>query len=179
MKASMKWANICSDNGLALMQRQAFFCLNVNQTLRNTLYWDFNQNILIFIQENVFENAVCKMSTMLSRSQCNGIQQGSPLSPCSISNTKKPWGYILHCININTNIMPIFPIFFKLNTTPWHLWYFSIEDITVLYQSLNFMPSSCYSHTIKLGMSLTMAAILEQSDWYPIILVKPLQLIWR
>ena len=32
----------------------------VKWTLRNTIQWNFNRNSYIFIQENVFENVVCK-----------------------------------------------------------------------------------------------------------------------
>ena len=33
----------------------------------STLQWKFNQNSTIFIQENAFENVVCKMAAILSR----------------------------------------------------------------------------------------------------------------
>ena len=46
-------------------------CLNiVNSTLRNKLQWNFNRNSNIFIQENVLENGVCEMASILSRPQC-------------------------------------------------------------------------------------------------------------
>ena len=46
-------------------------CWNiVNWTLRNKLQWNFNQNSNIFIQENAFENVICEMTSILSRSQC-------------------------------------------------------------------------------------------------------------
>ena len=32
--------------------------------------WNFNQNRKIFIEENAFENAVCKMAAMLSHPKC-------------------------------------------------------------------------------------------------------------
>ena len=41
---------------------------NVNCTLRNISEWHFIWNSKVFIP--VFENVVCKMSTILSRSQC-------------------------------------------------------------------------------------------------------------
>ena len=46
-------------------------CWNsVNWTLRNKLQWNFNRNSYILILENVFENVVCKMAFISSRSQC-------------------------------------------------------------------------------------------------------------
>ena len=42
----------------------------INWTLRNKLQWNFNRNSYIFIQENVFENVVCKMPSISSRPQC-------------------------------------------------------------------------------------------------------------
>ena len=45
-------------------------CWNiVNWTLRNKLQWNINWNSYIFIQENAFENVVCKMACILSRPQ--------------------------------------------------------------------------------------------------------------
>ena len=41
----------------------------VDWTLRNKLPWNFNRNSNIFIQENAFENVVCKMASILSRPQ--------------------------------------------------------------------------------------------------------------
>ena len=46
-------------------------CWNiVNWTLGNKIRWNFNQNSNIFIEENMFENAVCKMLFISSRPQC-------------------------------------------------------------------------------------------------------------
>ena len=42
----------------------------VNWTLRNKLQWNFNRNLIIFIQENPFQNVVWKMAAILSRPQC-------------------------------------------------------------------------------------------------------------
>ena len=41
----------------------------VNLTRRNKLHWNVNRNSYIFIQENAFENVVCKMVVILSRPQ--------------------------------------------------------------------------------------------------------------
>ena len=38
--------------------------------LRITIQWNLNQNMIIFCQENAFENIVCKMSAILYRAQC-------------------------------------------------------------------------------------------------------------
>ena len=41
----------------------------VNWTLDNIVHWNLNQNTLIFIEENAFENAVWKTAVILSRLQ--------------------------------------------------------------------------------------------------------------
>ena len=65
---------IDSDNGMSPGRRQAIIwtkCWNtVNWTLSNKLQWNLNRNSHIFIQENAFENVVCEIASMLSRSQC-------------------------------------------------------------------------------------------------------------
>ena len=46
-------------------------CWNiVNWTIGNKLQWNFNRYSNIFIQENAFENVVCKMVAIFSRPQC-------------------------------------------------------------------------------------------------------------
>ena len=46
-------------------------CRNIiNWTFGNTLQWNLNRNLYIFIQENVFENLVWNMSAISSRPQC-------------------------------------------------------------------------------------------------------------
>ena len=42
----------------------------VNWTIRNKFQWNFIRNSFIFIQENAFENVVCKTAAILSRPQC-------------------------------------------------------------------------------------------------------------
>ena len=46
------------------------YCNIVNWTLRIKLQWNFNQNSYILIQENAFENVVCEIAAIFSRSQC-------------------------------------------------------------------------------------------------------------
>ena len=58
---------IHSDNGLA-PSRQCWSI--VNWPPSKQLQWKFNRKWNIFIQENSLENIVCKMSDILSRSQC-------------------------------------------------------------------------------------------------------------
>ena len=53
----------------------------VNWTLRNKLQWNFNLNLIIFIQENAFQNVVWYMTAILSRPQwvnCSGIPANAP-----------------------------------------------------------------------------------------------------
>ena len=46
-------------------------CWNtVNWTIGSKLQWNCNRYSYIFIQENAFENVVCEMASILSRSQC-------------------------------------------------------------------------------------------------------------
>ena len=46
-------------------------CWNiVNMTLRNKSQWNINRDSHIFIQENAFENVICKMSAIVSRPHC-------------------------------------------------------------------------------------------------------------
>ena len=44
--------------------------LVINWTHRNKLHWNFIQNTVISIQQNVFENVFCKMAAILSPPQC-------------------------------------------------------------------------------------------------------------
>ena len=52
-------------------RRQAIIWTNavkiVNWTIGNKIQWDLNRNLCIFIQENVFENAILKMASILSQ----------------------------------------------------------------------------------------------------------------
>ena len=42
----------------------------LNESLMNKLQWNLNQITKIFIEENVFENGVCKLSTIMFRHHC-------------------------------------------------------------------------------------------------------------
>ena len=43
----------------------------INYTIKKKIQWNFFQNTTIFIQENLFENIICKMLAILSQSlQC-------------------------------------------------------------------------------------------------------------
>ena len=60
---------------LTTPRHQLSWCwLTVNCTLRNKLQWNHNQNTKLFIQENAFENGVCKMSAILFRPQCVNLR---------------------------------------------------------------------------------------------------------
>ena len=64
----------------------------VNWTYRNKLWWNFNRNSYIFIQENAFETGVWEMAAILSRPQFvnwiywkpydDGILPKGPYPPC-------------------------------------------------------------------------------------------------
>ena len=66
-----KWTIIGSANGLSLGQRQAIIwtnaCIYLKKNIRNKRHWNFDRNSYIFIQENVFESVVWKMSVILFR----------------------------------------------------------------------------------------------------------------
>ena len=65
-------------------------CWNiVNWTLGNKLQWNFNRNSNIFIQENAFENVVCKMASI-----CLGL---NVLNECLYQHT---W--------VNTSLTPLY-----------------------------------------------------------------------
>ena len=51
-------------------------------TLRNRILCNFNQNSCIFIQENAFENVVCKMAPILSQSHSVNTMAAHDLVPC-------------------------------------------------------------------------------------------------
>ena len=55
---------------------QPILCI-VNWTVRNKHKWNFNQNRTIFIQENAFENIVCKLAAILSQPQRGNSMGGS------------------------------------------------------------------------------------------------------
>ena len=57
---------IGSDNGLSPARRQAIIWANAGIMLIQSIGTNFNE---IFIQENAFENIVCKMAAILSRPQ--------------------------------------------------------------------------------------------------------------
>ena len=60
-----KWLVACSAPSHYL--NQCWF--NVNCNLANKIQWNLKQNSRIFIQENAFENVVCKIAAILCRSQ--------------------------------------------------------------------------------------------------------------
>ena len=65
-------------------------CWNiVKWNCRNKLQWNLQQNSHIFIQENAFENIVCKMAAILSQPQCIKLIVFN--NHCSRSNAG-PWG---------------------------------------------------------------------------------------
>ena len=65
---------ICSDNVLSPEQHQAIIWTNAGILLIGPLGTNFSEILIeifyIFIQENAFENIVCKMAGILSRPQC-------------------------------------------------------------------------------------------------------------
>ena len=65
---------IGSDKGLSPGRRQAIIWTNAGILLITPLGTNFNEffyrNSYIFIQENAFQNVVCKIAAILSRPQC-------------------------------------------------------------------------------------------------------------
>ena len=69
-------------------------CSNiVNWTLRNNLQWNLNRISFIFIQENVFENVVCKMAIISSRPQCVN-KANTSLNPQVCSFTRHTYNFL-------------------------------------------------------------------------------------
>ena len=71
--ASVKCTIIGSDNGLSPVRTKPLSeqCqFNVDWTFGNKLQWHFYQVTTIFIDENAFENVVCKMGDILYHPQC-------------------------------------------------------------------------------------------------------------
>ena len=87
MYTSLNWVIIGSGNGLAPSHYLNQWFLIVNWILRNKSQWNLNQNTKIFIEENPFENVVCKMAAILFRPQC-------------VSNVTQLYNYIKYRIKI-------------------------------------------------------------------------------
>ena len=71
----IKLSIIVADNGLSPDRHQAIIWTNagwniVNWTLRSILQWNIYRNSYILIQENLFQNAVCKKGRFVSASMC-------------------------------------------------------------------------------------------------------------
>ena len=71
--ATLHWATNGSDNGLSPVQLQAIIWTNylliVNWALANISQWNLNKTKTIFNHKNQFDNVVCKITAILSRSQ--------------------------------------------------------------------------------------------------------------
>ena len=81
---------IGSDNGLSPGRRQAITCTNagillIGWTLGNKLLWNLNQNLHIFIHENVCESAICKMASIWPLPLC--IKDKMQNLPCNCPMT--------------------------------------------------------------------------------------------
>ena len=60
-----------SDNGLSLARHRAVVWINIGLfSIGNIFQRNWNQNTTIFVDENDFENVVCKMSIHLPPPQC-------------------------------------------------------------------------------------------------------------
>ena len=65
-----KWLVACSVPGHYLNQ----CCIDLSWTPGNKFQWNWSQSTAIFIQENMIENAVCKMSSVLCQPQWVNIR---------------------------------------------------------------------------------------------------------
>ena len=70
----------------------------VSWTLRNKLQWNLNQNMMVFIQDRVFKNMICKMVTILFWLQCVNT-----LRPRQ--NGRHFPDAIFKCIFLNANVL--------------------------------------------------------------------------
>ena len=100
---------IGSDNGLSAPSHYLNQCRYiVNSNLSNKLQWNLKHNSYIFIQENAFENVVCKMASISSRPQWVNREDFSDLCHLSVekwwkcklvfmfSKTNSSWHELTH-----------------------------------------------------------------------------------
>ena len=66
-------------------RKSYYFCIlgvsHLKWTPMNTLQWQFNRNLYIFIQENAFEIVVCETAAILSRPQSVNYMSQATSSP--------------------------------------------------------------------------------------------------
>ena len=100
-----RMTHICVWPALSHYLNQCWIIVNWN--LKNKLQWNIKQNLCIFIQENAFENVVCKMAATLLWPQCvNSVEVSKSYLP------KDVWK-ALHC--------PYFKIVFGLKAFITHI----------------------------------------------------------
>ena len=121
-----------------------------NQILRNNIQWNFNRKLNIFIQENAFQNVVCKMVTILSWPQCVNWKSSSYEIiihgewAIGVVNTLRPRqdgrhfpDDILKCIFLNENIWILRTISLK------RVWKAGINNIPSLVQIMAWRRHIC------------------------------------
>ena len=99
-------------------------CVIVNWALRNKCQWNFNKNMIMFIQENEFENIVCKMAAILSRPK--GVKRNCFLN---INPVTLKISSLCYAINIKTMLCNCWSIWLQ-----WASWH--IISLNCLFNSL-------------------------------------------
>ena len=79
----------------------------VNWTFRNKLQWYFNRNSYLFIQQNAFENVVCKMSSR--------PQSVDTVFWCKVHPKKNAHGS-RHVVFHSSLVVSILPIYFRVTS---------------------------------------------------------------
>ena len=96
------------DIGLSPERRQAILWTNAGilfiGTLGTKIQWNLKQNSYIFILENAFENVICEIAGILSRSQCVNLSIRWVLRDGGKIETTKPQNDLLY------------------DSSTWHLW---------------------------------------------------------
>ena len=74
-------------NNLSPVRRQAIHYLNQHWiiliwTLRNKLQWNLNKNTTVFIQQNAFENVICKMAAIFFSENGTWREPGMAVFAC-------------------------------------------------------------------------------------------------
>ena len=77
----------CCLSGTSPLPEPKLTYLNINWTIWNNLQWNFNQNLNIFIRQNVSANVVCKMAVILWQPQCINWLDTANSSPVFLYTT--------------------------------------------------------------------------------------------
>ena len=126
---------------------------------RNKLRWDSNQNTNLFVHENIFKNAFCKMAVLMSRGRwVNFVVMGSfKYHRCVLKSS-----FISHCCLVSAQ-------FNCSNTCHIHPW-MQYADITLM------IPVEYRKNNLRAVYELTRLIISRLSRHHGHLMNKPLDL---